>query len=249
MPWSSRYVGLSLPRLWMRELVYFANRRPTAGGTSVLRVGAVAAARHNQQPRISWGAILLKAIALTGERYPELKRCYMPLPWGHFYQHPHCVATIVLERPWRGEHAVFFHQIRAPEQKSLREIDGELRWLKEVPVEALGSFRRLVRLARFPPPLRRLVLRLALYASGRLRSRYMGTFSLNSVPLRRGFATQSFTVLSTSFFYGPIGSNGDLPIQFFFDHRVIDGAAISRLLVELNAILCREIVAELNAKG
>src|ERR1700686_4397189 len=131
MPWFSRYVELSLPRLWMSELAYFGNKTPIVGGTSLLRVAVVAAARRNQQPLISWGAILLKAIALTGERYPELKRCYMPLPWGHFYQHPHSVATIVVERMWRGERAVFFHQIRAAEQMSLREIDRELRWLKE----------------------------------------------------------------------------------------------------------------------
>lgn len=249
MPWFSRYVELSLPRLWMSELVYFGNKTPIVGGTSLLRVAVVAAARRNQQPLISWGAILLKALALTSERYPELKRCYMPLPWGHFYEHPHCVATLAVERSWRGEPAVFFHQIGASEQKSLREIDRGLRWLKEAPVEAVGSFRRLIRLARCPPPIRWLIWRLALYGSGRLRSRYVGTFLLNSIPTRRGTTTQSMTTLATSFFYGAVGPNGDMPIQMFWDHRVMDGARAARLVVQLNAILCREIVAELNAGG
>jgi hypothetical protein len=241
-----RYVPLSLPRLWMRDLVYFATRPPIAGGTSLLRVAPVSAARRNGRP-IAWDAILVKAIALTARRFPELKRCYMPLPWGHFYEHPHCVATIVMERQWQGEHAVFFDQMRAPEEKSLLEIDKSMRNAKKVPPESLGSFRRLVRITRLPFPLRRLVWRFGLYGSGRLRSRYIGTFMVNSVPVRRGFTTQSMTPLSVSFFYGAVGPNGDMPIQIFFDHRVMDGAAATRLLAELNVVLCQEIVAELSA--
>lgn len=242
-----RYLRLSLPRLWMRDLTYFATRPPIGGGTSVLGIEDVAAARRSRQPLISWGAIIVKAIALVAQRHPELKRCYMPLPWAHFYQHPHCVATVVVERPWHGEHAVFFYQINAPERMSLREIDRELRGLKEQPVEAFGSFRRLIRITRCPPPLRRLIWRLGLYASGRLRSRYIGTFMVNAVPSRRAHPIQSMTCLTTSFFYGLVAQDGDMPIQMFFDHRAMDGATAARLVVDLHATLRREIVAELNA--
>jgi hypothetical protein len=249
MHWFSRYVSLSLSRLWMREVAYFATRPPVTGGTSVVRIKEVAAARRNQQPLLSWGAILIKAIALVAQHFPELKRSYMPLPWPHFYQHPYCIATIVVERDWRGASAVFFDQIVAPENKSLREIDAELRGLKERPIMSVGAFRRLIRLTHLPPPLRRTVWRFGLYASGRLRSRYFGTFALNSVPARHGFTTQSMTPLSASFFYGFIGPKGDLPIQIFFDHRVMDGATAARLFSELNVVLRRDIVAELAAEG
>src|SRR4051794_24931303 len=161
-----RYVPLSLSRLWVRELAYFASKVPTAGGTALLKVKAVATARRNQQPPIGWGAIMVKAIALVARRHPELKRCYMPWPWAHFYEHPHCVATIMVERQWRGERAVFADQIHAPEQKSLREIDAMLRGLKQAPVESVGGFRRLIRHPRLPPPLRRLMWRIVLYGSG-----------------------------------------------------------------------------------
>lgn len=249
MSWFPRYVRLSLPRLWMRELTYFATRPPIGGGTSLLSIEVVAAARRSRQPLISWGAIMLKAITLVAQRHPELKRCYMPLPWAHFYQHPVCIATVVVERQWRGENAVFFHQIHAPEHKSLQEIDHVLRGLKERPVETVGSYRRLIRVTRFPAPLRRLVWRFGLYVSGRLRSRYIGTFMVNSVPSRHASTTQSMTPMSISFFYGSVRPNGDMPIQIFFDHRVIDGATATRLLTELNATLRREIVAELNANA
>jgi hypothetical protein len=245
----SRYVSLSLPRRWVRDVTYFGTRPPITGGTSLLRVARVAAARRDSQPLIAWGAILMKAIGLTSRRYPELRRAYMPLPWGHFYEHPHCVATMVLERQWRGERAVFFNQITAPEEKSLQEIDDAMRAAAKMPVESLGGFRRLIRISRLPWPVRTLIWRLALYGSGRLRSHYLGTFAINSVPARRGFTTQSMTPVSIAFFYGPVGPSGDMPIQIFFDHRIMDGAAATQLLAELNAILCEEIVAELNTRS
>jgi hypothetical protein len=241
-----RYVPLSLSRLWVRELAYFASKVPTAGGTALLKVKAVATARRDQQPPIGWGAIMVKAIALVARRHPELKRCYMPWPWAHFYEHPHCVATIMVERQWRGERAVFADQIHAPEQKSLREIDAMLRGLKQAPVESVGGFRRLIRHTHLPPPLRRLMWRIVLYGSGRLRSRYVGTFAVSSVPAyRSGFPTQAATLPAISIFYGSPQANGDLPVQIFFDHRVTDGVAISRLLFELFVILRSEIIVEL----
>jgi len=249
MPWFSRYVPLSLPRLWLREGAYFGSKVPTVGGTALFKVKAVAEARRNQRPAISWGAIMLKAIALVGQRQPELRRCYMPWPWAHFYEHPHCVASVLVERQWQGEHAVFGDQITAPEQKSLREIDQTLRRLREAPVETIGGFRRLIRFTRLPPPLRRLMWRVVLYGSGRLRSSYVGTFGVNSIPsYGRGFPTQSAAIPSICFFYGSAEANGDMPIQIFFDHRVIDGVTVRRLLFDLFVVLRSDIIAELGGE-
>jgi hypothetical protein len=243
---ASRYIPMSLPRRWMHEAAFFGARSCMTGGSSILHVAELAAARRKQQPLISWNAILLKGIALTARRFPELKRSYMPLPWPHFYQHPHCVAALVVERQWQGELAPFFDQIRAPEQQSLRELDRRVRELKSAEIEAIGGFRRLLRVARMPFLLRRLVFRLGLIGSGRVRSRYMGTFVLNSISSRHGYTTQATTPLST-FFYSSPRLNGEMPIQIFFDHRLMDGATAGRLLVELDSILRRELVAELNA--
>jgi hypothetical protein len=247
MPEPSRYVPLSLPRRWMRELLFFTPGPYVTGGSSVLRLADVVAARRKHQPLIGWNAILLKGIALTAQRYPELKRCYMAVPSAHFYQHPHCVASIVVERDWEGERAPFFDQIDAPEHRPLRELDGMLRALKTLPLETVSGFRRLIRYARLPQPLRRLMFRLGYQFSGELRSRFFGTFLLNSISSRHGHTTQAVTPMATTFFYGPVEPNGHMTIQIFFDHRVMDGAAAGRLLVELNGVLCKDIVAELNA--
>jgi hypothetical protein len=246
MNWLPRYVRLSLSRLWIRDLVHFGSKARVVGGTTSLRVSDVAMSRRSRQPLISWNAILVKAIAITSQKWPQLKRAYIPFPWPHLYEHPHCVVSLVLEREWRGEHSVFFDQIHAPEHKSLREIDHELSVMKGSEVESVGGFRRLIRITRYPLPLRRLIWRIALYGSGRMKSRYFGTFSLNSLASRHLRTTQSTTLVSISFEYSATQLDGHMPVQIFFDHRVIDGVAGHRLCADLQSVLNHEIVAELN---
>jgi len=246
MNWLPRYVRLSLSRLWIRDLVHFGSKATVVGGATSLRVSDVAMARRSQQPLISWNAILIKAIALTSQKWPQLKRAYIPFPWPHLYEHPHCVVSLVLEREWQGEHSVFFDQIHAPEHKPLREIDYELYGMKRSKIEAVGGFRRLIRITRYPLPLRRMIWRIALYGSGRLKSRYFGTFSLNSLASRRLRTTQSTTLVTISFEYGPIDPEGQMPFQIFIDHRVMDGVAVHRLCADLQSVLDHDIVAELN---
>jgi hypothetical protein len=245
MRWMSRCRRLSLPRLWANDYVHFAAESLTAGGTYSIRVKSVAAARRNCQPLIGWAAILTKAVALTAERWPELRQCYMPLPWPHLYEHPCCVANLVLEREWRGERAIFCDQIQAPESISLREIDDRLRTMKGAQIEALGGFRRIVRITGYPFLVRRLLWSLVLKGSGRLRARYFGTFCVNLLAGRNLQISQSLTLHAISLFYGPLQPDGIMKLHVFFDHRVIDGARAARWLADLEATLNREVVAEL----
>lgn len=240
-----RYVRLSLPRRWVRDVVRFGNKFAIGMSTSI-RVSAAVEARRKHQPLISWSAILIKAIALTSRKWPELRRAYITFPWPHLYEHPHSVASVVVEREWHGERAVFFDQIPAPENRPLYEIDRVVKSLKDLPIESVGGYRRLLRITRYPWPLRRLMWLIALYGAGRLKSKYFGTVSINSIPSRHIHVTQSATPVSVSFAYGPIGSDGRMPLQVFFDHRVTDGQNLQRVVVDMEAILNRDIVDELN---
>jgi hypothetical protein len=229
----------------MGDVVHFGLRSHVVGGNRIINVSAAAAARRVRGRPVGWGAILTKALGLVAQRWPELRRSYLPYPWPHLYEHPHCVATAVIERVWRGEHAVFFEQILAPEHRSVFEIDRLLREMKTAPVDRVGGYRRLIRFARLPTPLRRLIFWLTLPWWGRKRSRYFGTFSINSIPARRTWIMQSTTPLTFSLFYGVVEPGGDMMIQVLVDHRVIDGMAVGRLVGDLQAILDNEIVAEL----
>jgi hypothetical protein len=219
------------------------------GGTTSVQVSAVVKARRNSQPLISWSAILIKAIALNSRKWPQLRRAYISFPWPHLYEHPHAVATIVIEREWQGERAVFFDQIPAPEHKSLREIDRLLDGTKSLGIESVGSYRRLLRITRCPLPIRRLIWLVALRGAGRLKSKYFGTFTVNSISSRYNRTTQSVTPVSQSFEYGPVEPNGRMPLQFYFDHRVMDGQTLVRIGRDLESVLNNEIVEELNTSA
>jgi hypothetical protein len=105
----------------------------------------VLAARASLLPPPAWTALWTKALALVGQRRPELRTLYLPLAWARLYVHPDIVCTIAIERTWQDAAAVFFEQFAAPDQRSLHELDEMLRQLKQHPVEDIGSFRRLIR--------------------------------------------------------------------------------------------------------
>jgi hypothetical protein len=246
---SEHYVPLSQPRLLMRDAGHFAHRSYAAGMNATLNVSPLAKERRRHRPPIGWTALLVKALAVIGRRTPALRQVFMPFPWPHLYQHPRSVATIVVERGWGGEAQVFFDQVQGPEELSLVEVDTLIRGMKFRPVESVGAFRRIIRFGRMPTPLRRLVSRAALSISGRVRARYFGTFSINSIPAPRTEVLQSFTPLTLSLFYGYVEPNGDVLIQVLWDQRVIDGRPIRRMLSELESTLNGEIVAELQGRA
>jgi hypothetical protein len=167
----------------------------------------------------------------------------------HIYEHPHCIAGVVVEREWRREDAVFIGFIAEPEKKSLREIDTRIRFMKRAKVEALGSFRRLIRNTAYPLPFRRLLWRITLYGSGRLRAATCGTFWVNSIRARDVQVTQSFALVALSWFLTPVKPSGGMTLQVFFDHRVIDGVTVKRVVNEIEATLNGQILAELRAQS
>lgn len=240
-----RYRPVSLPRRWVRDIMYFGRKSYSVGGNAIINIAPLVAARRAYCPSISHAALLVKAIALAGQRRPELRQAYMPFPFPHYYVHPHTVATIVFEREWRGEQVVLFDQIERPEERSLAEIDRLLRGMKRGPVEGISGFRHLIRMARIPWPIRGLVWRFGLYFSGRLRATYFGTLSINAVVARRAEVMQSVTPLTFALFYGVVEPNGDLPLQTVVDHRVIDGVPMRRIANELQSILNNELVSEI----
>lgn len=229
----------------MGDVVHFGLKSPVMGGATTFHLKLVAAARRSRQPRILWMAIFVKAIAIAARRRPELRQCFIPFPWPHIYEHPESVIAAVIEREWRGSNGVFFDHLVGPDRQPLASIDAAIRGLMSWQVEAVGGYRRLIRITRLPLFIRRLIWRFVLYFSGRVRSRYIGTASVNSLPVRGATVLQSTTPLTLSIFFSPLKPNGEMEIQTFFDHRVIDGMDVNRLLKDLEATLNGEIADEL----
>jgi len=239
-----RYRPVPLHRRWINDIVHFGKKSHVMGCNWRINIAPVVAARAARQQAISWTAIWMKALALVGRRRPELQTAYLPFPWARLYQHPQCVCAVLVQRTWRGFPAVFFELITTPDETPLAALDLRLLSLRQLPVERIGNFRRLIRFARPPVIVRRLIWSFGLYWSGALRAKYVGTCAINPFPTG-GNITQSVTPLSFLLYYGLVEPNGDTQVQILYDHRVMDGFEVYRLLRDLEATLNRDIVAEL----
>ncbi len=216
-------------------------------GNWTINVAPVAAARKGSRPQIGWGAIWVKALAIASRTWPELRTAFLPYPWPRLYLHSHAVATLVVEREWNGRPAVFFDQVTRPEALTLAEIDVILKGLRKRPVESVGGYRRLIRFSRLPWIVRRPVWSFALRWSGRLRSRYFGTYSVHSFPVRGAQVMQSTTPISFSLIYGLPDRDGNVLVQLLMDHRIVDGLTSHRIVRAIEAAMKEDVVAELAA--
>lgn len=240
-------VPMSLPRKWVCDLLHFSKRVPIITAERPLRIRACIEARRKTPQPPSWSAILLKAFGLASQRVPEMRRSYLGAPWGRLHEMPYSVGSLVIDREYQGEHAVFCCPLLYPERMSLDEIHTKTdRWKKE-PVEDHGPLRRIVKLTKLPLPIRRFAWWFGMNVSGYWKARYYGTFAINSLAGMRGSIMQMCFPCTCFLYYGIPDKDGTMPVQFGFDHRVFDGFAASRALGELEGILNHEIVEELQA--
>jgi hypothetical protein len=188
-----------------------------------------------------------KAFAMLGRDYPCLRQSYLKFPWGHLYEHPHNVVALNVERRLATEDVVLFCMIRSPENRPLQEMEAIVRRHKEAPVKTLRSYNRAVAVSRIPWPLRRIFWWAALNMSGRRRCHNYGTFSISSVASLGAGLQNLIPILTSSLHYGLFDEQGRLEMRLSWDHRVMDGATVARVLTDFEAVLNREMVRELTA--
>ena len=105
-------------------------------------------------PRISWVALFVKAYGLLAADIVELRQSYMCWPWPHIFQHEHSVAMVAVNRSTPTGDRLFWGRFTAPEKQTLIEIQTQLDDYKHGQIEK--TFRRQMRVSKFPTPLRRL---------------------------------------------------------------------------------------------
>ena len=241
-----RALALSRPRRLVADLMYFAAGVPTVPVQRRMGLAPVVAARNATPDRPSWTAIFTRAYALVAAEVPDLRRAYVKFPWHHLYEYPASTAYVTVERDYRGEKAVLGYRVKDPAALSIRQIADQLDYAATAPVDEVKTFRRALALAGYPRPVRRLLLWLALNI-GRQRANYAGTFA---VSVYSGLGAESLHPLSpwtTLLNYGVIAADGGCDVRVVYDHRVIDGANVARVLARLEAVLCGPIVEELRA--
>ncbi len=167
----------------------------------------------------------------------DLRRAYLTIPWPHLYEHPVSIASIAIERRWENEDAVFFVQIREPENHTPEQLDDYLQACKVEPVEGIGTFRRTLRVARWPRLVRRFIWWLGLNLTGYKRARNWGTFGVSVYSSLGAESLHPLSPLTTALNYGVIADDGTVDVRIIYDHRVMDGSTVARALGELEQIL------------
>lgn len=238
-------VPLSPARKLVGELLRHAKKVPSVPARMVLNLGPLAEARSQCSTKPSWVGMFLKAFALVCQNRPELRRCFMPYPRPHLYEHPESNCTVVVERDWAGEKTVLAAKIRGPENQPLANIDAYLKRFQTAPLETVSDFRQLMRIARQPELVRRFIFWSTLYLSGHARSKRFGTFIISSLGNMGTELVHGLAPLTSYLSFGPIAANGDVTALFVFDHRVLDGRTVARALKELGEALNGPICAEL----
>lgn len=242
---AGRSLRISPYRRAVADLMHFSQQVPAVTAERRMDLSPLAAARASAPHRASWTVLFSKAFGMLGRDYPVLRRAYMNCPWARFYEHPYSTAALNVERRLPDEDIVIFCLIRRPETRTLAEMEARVKHHREAPIESLRCYQRSAGMGNIPWPFRRLVWWTALNMFGRRRCHNFGTFSVSSIASQGAGLLTVVPILTSALHYGLFEGFGHIPMRITWDHRVMDGATVARILVDLEAILNREMVREL----
>ncbi|MBD9372483.1 hypothetical protein IB238_07605 [Rhizobium sp. ARZ01] len=243
-----RALKISAPRRLVGDLMRFSIGIPRVTVQRQMNLGSLLRARAAQPERPSWTVLFLKGYGLLSQETPELRRAYVKFPRPHFYEYPLSVASVAHEREHEGERVVLLGTIKGPERRSIPDLQAMIGAARSRPVLEIKEFRRALKFARLPGPVRWLLMWLGLNIA-RQRGRHFGTFQFS---VYSGLGAESFnplTPLTTLLNYGPIDDDGKVDVRIIYDHRVMDGANVARALVRFEEIMNGEIAMEVNGLG
>ena len=239
-----KFVPLSLARKLVVDLTLF--HVPSVPVQRVMNVAAIVEARAAAAGKPAMSAIFAKAFALVAEDVPILKRAYIKLPSPRLYEYPISTCSMVVEREYEGEMVVLTTLIRDPAHLPVEKVSQIIRSAQTVPVERVKSFKRMLDLARWPTPIRRAIWWLGLNI-GRQRGNYFGTFGVTVYSNLGAESLHPISPLTAVLNYGVIAANGTVAVRIMYDHRVLDGAMVARVLERIELKLNGDLLAELKA--
>jgi hypothetical protein len=245
---SGSRLRLSLPRRQVGDLLHFAAKVPSVPVQRRMCLGPLRAARQKCHVRPKWVLLIAKGFSQIAAELPRFRQSFMTFPWPHLYQHPESVATIAVEREYKGEEAVFFPKFHAPDKVLISTAEAYLRYFKDAPIEQIDEFWLGLFVSRLWRPLRRSLWWYALNASGDIRARVFGTFGIS---VYSGLGAESLHPISPTtclLNFGTIDNEGRVDLRLIYDHRVLDGASVARGLKRLEECLNDQVAGELDAE-
>lgn len=239
-----RALKLSASRRLVGDLMRFSMKVPRVSVQRRMNLGPLLEARTSLESRPSWTALFLKGYGLLAQETPELRRAYVKFPRPQLYEYPGSIASIAHEREYEGEQIVLLTTIKNPERRPIAELGSLMQTARTSPVLEVKEFRRALKIARLPGPIRWLLMWLGLNI-GRQRARRFGTFQLSVYSGLGAESLNPLTPLTSLLNYGPIDNDGSVTVRIHYDHRVMDGANVARALERFERILNGEVTAEL----
>jgi hypothetical protein len=240
-------IPLSPARRLMCDLMHASRRVPLVAMERRLALGEVVRARQALAVRPSWFAIFIKAYALVSEQLPPLRQAYLSFPYPRLHQHACTVGHLAVARKIGDEEVVLGLKISRPDRRSLADIDALIRRARTEPIERFGGFRRALRLARLPMPIRRLAWWAGLNVLANWRAKHFGTFGVTGVAALGAASLHLASPLTSTIAFGVIDADGSVMVRLFYDHRVMDGVGPATALAELEQAMCGPIAAELRS--
>jgi hypothetical protein len=224
-----------------------ARKTPLAMVTREFVVPDLMAARRATSPAVSWVALFAKAYGIAGRAVRELRRSWVSYPRTHLYEHPTSECSVIVEREVDGELAILPGRVSAPEERSLTAIDREVRSFRDLPVNEVPGWKKLLGIGRAPAFLRWFAFWTAIHWSGRKRSNLFGTFLISSLGNLGADTTLTVMPLTGYLTFGPITDDGRVTVGLLFDHRVMDGRHAARALQEMERAMTEEVVEEVRS--
>ncbi|WP_020473768.1 2-oxo acid dehydrogenase subunit E2 [Zavarzinella formosa] len=240
-----KYLRVTPGRVLINEIMRHSRDVPLIVVERQFRLPEVMAARRLVEPNTSWVALFAKAYGVAGLRIPNLRWCWVRLPWGRIYEHPYSECAVIVEREYEGEMCVLTSSIRSPEDTSLADITNHIRRFRDDPVLSVSGFLLLIRLVRLPGFMRWLMLWWYLSWTGRKRSKRFGTFTISSLGNYGVDLITPIMPLSAYLTFGPISEDGTVTVRLIFDHRVMDGRHAAKTLVEMETIMNGQLATEM----
>jgi hypothetical protein len=243
-----RAIRLSKSRRMVIDLLHFARAIPTVPVQRRMNLAGLAATRAACRDKPRWTAIFAKAYAIVAAENPVLRRAYIKLPWPQLYEYPSSTATIMFEKEHEGEPSLFSYLLRNPAAMPLNAISQQLGKIADMPVGEVKDFRRNLSVSSLPRPLRRLIWWLGLNI-GRQRGNYFGTFGVSVYSALKAESLHPLAPVTTVLNYGVFADDGTVDVRIIYDHRVMDGAVVARLLGRLEEVLTGPLLDEIRALG
>jgi hypothetical protein len=238
-------IKLSNGRRLVDDVINMASKMPTAGMSGDFDVKLASKFRRISKPRISWNVLYMKAYACVSAEFAELRRSYVKFPWPHIYEHQYNVCMMTISREYQGEERLFFARFNRPDEQSLVELQKQYDIYRRSPVEEIKQFRHQMNFAKLPTFVRRFGWWCLYNVWPEKRASHMGTFGMSFSGYKGAYGSKHLGPNTTTIGVDPFPRKGVAKTLLTFDHRIIDGTPVTKVLQRLHHILNTSIRVEL----